>query len=301
MGRIHQWARLASVAPRLANAAMRAPGLGALTKQIAGIAAERSLPPFASPSFTDWFRARRAPPRQGGRKVLLWPDTFNNYFRPATAIAATKVLEAIGCEVTIPKASVCCGRPLYDWGWLDRAKRLWTHTMTVLRDEIEAGTPVIGLEPACVSTFKDELTNLFPKDPAAGRLSAQTVFFSDFVAGHADGLDPRSPKTKNLVQLHCHQHAVLKDDGERALLERLGLDHEILQSGCCGMAGAFGFEAEKYEVAMRIGERVLLPRVRSAPEETRIIANGFSCREQIEQATGRKTLHIAEIAAGLLH
>jgi Fe-S oxidoreductase len=169
--------------------------------------------------------------------------------------------------------------------------------MTTLRTEIEAGTPLVGLEPACVAAFRDELLNLFPNDALAKRLSEQSVFFSDFLAGQVDSLHVRPDGAKALVQIHCHQHAVIKADGERRLLDRLGLDCEVLPSGCCGMAGAFGFAPETYPVSLAAGERVLLPRVRAADPGTLILANGFSCREQIEQGTGRRTLHVAEVAA----
>jgi Fe-S oxidoreductase len=227
----------------------------------------------------------------------LWPDTFNNAFRPETAIAATRVLETAGFQVAIPNEPLCCGRPLYDWGWLEDAKHLWSRTFQLLRDEIDAGTPLIGLEPACLSAFRDELVNLFPDQPQARRLHDQSIFFSDFIAEHANSLEPPTTVPKALVQIHCHQHAVLKTAGERKLLDRLGVAYEILPSGCCGMAGAFGFEAGKYEVSRRIGERVLLPRVRAASHDTAVLANGFSCREQIEQETGRRTMHIAQLAA----
>src|SRR3954452_13843664 len=132
---------------------------------------------------------------------------------------------------------------------------------------------------------------------ATKRLAGQSVFFSDFMADHADGLKPRRDGAKALVHIHCHQHAVIKADGERKLLDRLGLDYEVLPSGCCGMAGAFGFAPETHDVSVAAGERVLLPRVRAADSEALVLANGFSCREQIEQGAGRKTLHVAELAA----
>jgi Fe-S oxidoreductase len=191
---------------------------------------------------------------------------------------------------------LCCGRPLYDWGRLDEAKALWRETLDTLREDIAAGTPVIGLEPACTSTFRDELPNLFPQDDAARRLSAQTLFFTEFLDRHEGPLPQTSGKA--LVQLHCHHHSVLNQEAERNILKRLGLDYEVLASGCCGMAGSFGFERDKYDVSMKAAERVLLPRVREAPGETVILANGFSCREQIEQGAARPARHIAEIMAG---
>ena len=302
MGLIHRWARIASHMPLLANAATQIPGIAALTKWAGGIAQQRHMPKFARQSFTDWFK-RRTPGTADGaadRRVLLWPDTFNNYFRPQTAIAATKVLESLGYTVAIPSRPLCCGRPLYDWGRLDEAEALWRDTMQTLADDIAAGTPVIGLEPACVSAFKDELPGLFPASEHAERLSRQTVFFSDFLDQHAGDFDLPSVNGRALVQLHCHHHAIIKPAGAAALLDRLGLDYEIMQSGCCGMAGSFGFEADKYDVSMRAAQRSLLPAIRSASNDMLVLANGFSCREQIEQATGRKTAHTAEVIARAL-
>jgi len=296
MGRIHQLAQIASNTPRLANLLVGAPMVSRAAKAAAGIAQQRTIPRFARQTFVNWFRSQHHSTSSGGRRVLLWPDTFNNYFRPQTAIAATRVLEAAGFNVVIPDKVLCCGRPLYDWGWLERAKRLWNRTFSVLRHEIESGTPIVGLEPACVSAFKDELVNLFPNEPLAKRLSELTMFFSNFLG--SDGVaPPRTSKMKALVHLHCHQHAVINTDGERKLLDRLGVDYQILPSGCCGMAGAFGFERDKYEISQQIGERVLLPAVRAAGPEVAIVTNGFSCREQIEQGTGRSTLHVAELVA----
>ncbi|HVL73090.1 MAG TPA: FAD-binding and (Fe-S)-binding domain-containing protein, partial [Beijerinckiaceae bacterium] len=155
MGRVASWARLAATMPRLANFAAHMPGLAGLGKRLAGIAPQRRMPYFAHCTFRDWFRRRQ--PRRGGRRVLLWPDTFNDHFRPQVAIAATQVLEAAGFAVAIPARPLCCGRPLYDWGWLPKAKRLWRDTMSTLADDIEAGTPLVGLEPGCLGAFKDEL------------------------------------------------------------------------------------------------------------------------------------------------
>jgi FAD/FMN-containing dehydrogenase/Fe-S oxidoreductase len=300
MGRIHELARIASKAPWLFNALARTPGLSALAKSIGGIAQQRTIPPFAQRSFVSWFRKRRGPAEEGRPRVMLWPDTFNNYFRPRTAIAATLALEEAGYHVVIPSKPLCCGRPLYDWGWLDDAKALWRDTMSTLQADIEAGTPLIGLEPACTSAFRDELPQLFPGDKQAEALSKQTAFFSDFLAQDGVPLLASAPKSKALVQMHCHQHAVIKDKGERKLLDKLGVSYRVLESGCCGMAGSFGFEADKYALSQQIGERVLLPAVRHAENNTLILSNGFSCREQIEQGTGRATLHIAELTARAL-
>jgi Fe-S oxidoreductase len=293
MGLIHRWARAAAWAPSLANLASGT----SLAKWIAGISPHRRMPPFAKQTFRGWFRSR-GQTQASGRRVVLWPDTFNNYFRPQTAIAATQVLEATGFTVTIPDRPLCCGRPLYDWGRIDQAKALWQQTLATLQNDIDAGTPVIGLEPACTSAFRDELVDLFPGDEKAKRLSEQTLFFTEFL----DRNDCDLPRidSKALVQLHCHHHAVIKPTAEKAIFKRLGVDSEIMASGCCGMAGAFGFETDKYAVSMAAAERVLLPKVRAAEADTLILANGFSCREQIEQASGRSAIHIAELIAARL-
>jgi Fe-S oxidoreductase len=293
MGLVHRWSRLAAISPALANGLMNAPALSGVLKAIGGIAPERRFPLYAREPFVRWFRRRSALP-ESGERVILWPDTFNNFFRPDTAIAATRVLEQAGYRVTIPRASLCCGRPLYDWGMLDAAKRLWEQTFATLDQEISAGTPVIGLEPACVSAFKDELVGLFPNEPRAKKLAEQTFFFSDFVDRDASRFDMPKLDGAALAQIHCHHHAVIKPDAERRVLGRTGLDVDFLPSGCCGMAGSFGFEKDKYEISMRLAERVLLPAVRRSPDAI-VLANGFSCREQIEQATGRRTTHIAEL------
>jgi len=203
------------------------------------------------------------------------------------------VLEAAGFQVEIPPRPLCCGRPLYDWGMLALASRLWRRTLSTLAPAIRDGVPVVGLEPSCVAAFRDELINLFPDDPDARRLSAQTRSLGDLL-GDAGYRPPRLHR-RALVHGHCHQRAVVGMEADLALLGGLGLDFELLDSGCCGMAGAFGFEAAHYAISLRCGERVLLPRVRAANERTLILADGFSCREQIAQATGRRALHLAEV------
>ena len=296
LGQIRRWAEIADRAPALANFATRTPGLAAASKALAGLAQQRTMPAFARQSFRKWWRARAERPGEGPR-VILWPDTFNDFFRPETAIAAVSVLEGLGFQVETPRASLCCGRPLYDWGWLDQARAQWRRTLDALQDDIQQGIPVVGLEPACVSAFRDELPALFPGDPLAAKLSAQTLFLTEFL--HKHGLKPRIEATRPaLVHLHCHHHAVLDHAAETATLHDGGLQFDMAEAGCCGMAGAFGFEAGKYDVAMAIGEQRLLPAVRDAATTRLIVADGFSCREQIEQATGAPTWHVAELLAG---
>jgi Fe-S oxidoreductase len=297
MGLIAWWARLAARAPTLANATTHAPGVGRVLKFAAGVAREREIPRFAGETFVRWFR-RRASTNGGAPVVLLWPDTFINFFQPWIGRAAVEVLEGIGFRVAIPGAAMCCGRPLYDYGMLDWAERWLQRILEELRPWIRAGVPVVGVEPSCMAVFRDELPNLFPHDEDARRLSNQAFLLPEFLAARAPVwvAPPMEPRRRALVHGHCHQKAVLGMNADRALMDALGLDYEVLDSGCCGMAGSFGFEAgEKYEVSVRAGERVLLPKVREAPPDTLIVANGFSCRTQIEQGTGRRALHLAEV------
>lgn len=293
MGQIQRWARLASHAPGIANMATRLPGLRNISKLLAGIAQQRDIPPFASMTFSAWMK-RRPKRKSGAERVLLWADTFNNYFRPATAMAAVRLLEHFGFQVEIPSVPLCCGRPLYDWGWLDQAKALWRQTLNVLGEDIEKGVPLIGLEPACTSSFRDELPALFPADQVAMRLSKQTQMLSEFLAARqlTPALAQELPRPV-MVQYHCHHHSVLDTAAETDLLKRMFVQAEVLQTGCCGMAGSFGFEAAKYPVSRAIAEKGFLPHLLGRPEAM-LLADGFSCREQIEQLTGRKTLHLAE-------
>jgi FAD/FMN-containing dehydrogenase/Fe-S oxidoreductase len=291
-GLIDRWARMASVAPNLVNVVTQTPGLSRLAKLAAGMAPERSIPAFAPQTFRAWFQ-RRGPRARGGPRVLLWPDTFNNYFYPDTARAAVEVLEHLGFDVEIPSQVLCCGRPLYDFGMLNRAAAYLENVLRVLQPHVAAGTPVVVLEPSCCSVFRDEMRGLLPNRVEARNLQQQTFLFSEFVLEHARDKLPKLER-KALIQGHCHHKSVLRFDAEAALLAAMQVDAELLNSGCCGMAGSFGFEREKYDVSRACGERVLLPQVRRESAETVILADGFSCRTQIEQNTERSALHVAE-------
>jgi FAD/FMN-containing dehydrogenase/Fe-S oxidoreductase len=294
MGLIRWWARLASRAPGVVNLVTRTPGLRNVVKAAGGIAPERRIPAFARETFTAWFR-RRPPRNPDGRPVLLWPDTFNDHFYPRVGMAAAEVLEAAGYRVEIPPRPLCCGRPLYDFGMLRLARRQLRQVLAALRPWIREGVPVVGLEPSCVTVFRDEMPNLFPDDEDAKRLSGRTYILSELLEEHTDGYRPPRLERKAVVHGHCHHNAVIRMTAEAKLLSRMGLDFEILDAGCCGMAGSFGFEKGHYDVSLACGERVLLPAVREADPGTLVITNGFSCRQQIEQATGRQALHLAEV------
>jgi Fe-S oxidoreductase len=226
---------------------------------------------------------------------VLWVDTFNNYFHPETSRAAVEVLQSAGYSVSIPRRPLCCGRPLYDFGLLDRATRYLRSIMNELRDIIDSGVPIVVLEPSCASVFRDELRNLFPSDQGADRLSRQTFLLSELLESGRKPYAPPLLKKNVLLHGHCHQKALMKMSHEEAVLQKMGITLDAPDAGCCGMAGAFGFEAGKFTVSQAIGERVLLPAVRAASPDTLIVADGFSCREQIAQATGRRAIHLAEV------
>jgi Fe-S oxidoreductase len=300
-GWIHIWSRLAAVAPSTVNFFAQAPLLGDAAKWLAGAAPQRRLPPFAHQSFQRWFRNHRSA-NPTGEPVVLWPDTFNNYFHPDTAIAAVEVLEAAGFRVQVPQTNMCCGRPLYDYGFLDMAERWLLRILRTMRQEIQAGLPFVVLEPSCCAVFRDELTNLFPNNEDARRLRAQTVLLSELLQQRASKYEIPQLERKALVHGHCHHKSIMGLSDEEELLRKLGLTIEVPESGCCGMAGAFGFErGDHYDVSIACGERMLLPAVRQAADDTLIIANGFSCREQIRQTTGREALHLAQVLRMALH
>jgi Fe-S oxidoreductase len=299
-GVINQWARWASLAPAVANFVSHAPGFRHLLGLILGLAPQRRIPRFAHLNFRRW--AQRVRPALFGkapgskkREVLLWIDTFNNYFHPETSCAALDVLEHAGFTVKCPQDVLCCGRPLYDFGMLAEAKRYLKKTMDVLGAEIDAGLPIVVLEPSCASVFRDELRNLLPRDARASRLRQQVFLLSEFLVKHAPGYEPPQLSAKILLHGHCHHKALMKMNDEESLLRHTGAELECPDTGCCGMAGPFGFERDKFAIAQAIGERVLLPAVRSARPETIIVADGFSCREQIRQSTGRTAMHLADL------
>ncbi len=244
------------------------------------------------------------PYAQGTKPVLLWPDTWNNYYHPQTLAAAQHVLESAGFEVRLPGKHLCCGRPLYDFGFLAAARRYLVDILETLAPEIDAGLPIVFLEPSCASVFLDELRNFFPPDNSAhgtraAKLRNQSFLLSDFLARYAPQYQPPSlAGQKLIVHAHCHHKSIMKMDSELDLLHRTGADVTHLDSGCCGMAGPFGFEREKFEVSQILANRVLLPAVRQAAPQTILVTDGFSCREQISQNSPRRALHLAEVLAG---
>ncbi|MGA9985022.1 MAG: FAD-binding and (Fe-S)-binding domain-containing protein [Acidobacteriaceae bacterium] len=300
-GFMDRLARVASLipgfTPRLANLPLAIPGASQAIKAILGVAQQRRLPHFAPRSFqSSWTRLSFK--ASAGRAVLLWPDTWNNYYHPQSLQAAAQVLQTAGFAVEVPRQHVCCGRPLYDFGFLQQARAYLRKVLVQFAPQIDGGLPFVFLEPSCASVFRDELVNFFPTDERAQRLREQTLLLSEFLAQHTPDFQPPQLSGRKIVlHGHCHHKSLMKMTDEVAILRRTGAEVELLDSGCCGMAGSFGFEREKFAVSQALGERVLLPAVRAAASETILVADGFSCREQISQNTSRCAVHFAEVIA----
>jgi FAD/FMN-containing dehydrogenase/Fe-S oxidoreductase len=276
MARIGEWAPLASRFAGIANA------FAGPLKVVAGLA-DRPAPKFAK-SYRSQFS-----PNPAGERVVLFDDTFNNHFRPQTAAAAQRVLADAGCAVELPPRHVCCGRPYYDYGMLDEAKAALERVLDVLAPQVEAGVPVVVLEPGCLSVFRDEMRQLLPKDERAARLAAAVTSLGELLKrrGYA-------PKVGGavLVHSHCHQKALWGAGADLELLQ--GAEVIAPDTGCCGMSGSYGYKAQTAEVSKRIAGLALLPALQAAPQAL-VMASGFSCREQIETLAGRPTLHLAEL------
>ena len=279
-GLIDKAALVASRFPGIVNFLTQTPPFSRLAKLAAGIDTGREIPKFAPVTLQEWFR-RRPPVNPDGRRVILWPDTFNNHFHTDVGVACVEAIEAAGWRVVMPEQHVCCGRPLYDYGFLDLAERYLRRTLDLIRDEIRAGTPVVGMEPSCLAVFKDELPKMLPHDDDAARLVRNAYHFGEFFEKFE--IDVPQATRRALLWGHCHHKATGGIDPEQSLLERMGLDVEQVTGGCCGLAGSWGFEQGKREISIDCGEQALLPAVRDADGETVVVANGFSCKTQIEQ------------------
>ncbi|SFE41829.1 FAD/FMN-containing dehydrogenase [Actinopolyspora alba] len=291
-------AQVARFAPHLVNTVLHAPGIAGVGKRLAGVTPHREAPEFARHGFQDqWLRRGSAEPSPGDDDaVVLWPDTFTNHFEPHIARAAVRVLEAAGFRVAVPTEPVCCGLTWISTGQLGIAGRVLRRTLRVLRPWIEAGTPVVGIEPSCTAVFRSDTRDLFPHDEEAARVRAHFLTLAEALTDHAPNELSRSvPDTEALVQTHCHQHAVLGFSADRTIMRRAGLHPEVLDSGCCGLAGNFGFERGHYDVSMACAEHALLPALRNTDPEGLVLADGFSCRTQIAHGSRHRARHLAEV------
>jgi Fe-S oxidoreductase len=305
LGWLPLWAQLASAAPGLANAATHLPGVGSLAKRLAGVDPQRDVPRFAPARIDRWLRRRR-PGGSGGRgQVLLFPDSFTTAFSPGIAAAAVGVLEAAGFDVVVPDRAICCGLTWISTGQLDIAKRVLRRTVDTLAPYIRAGLPMVGLEPSCTAVFRSDLGELFGRDQDADRLARQTHTVAELLTDRAPDFRPRlgsgpvlgtTEPVPAIVQRHCHHHAILGFGPDQQVMETVGLKADQLSSGCCGLAGNFGMTPAHRDVSLACAEQALLPAVRDASPETVILADGFSCRTQIDEAgTGRRAVHLAEV------
>ncbi|GGY64704.1 oxidoreductase [Streptomyces geysiriensis] len=314
-----RWAARARVAP-VVNALASVRPLAAVAKRLGGIAGERDVPRLAGETFSRWWRGRGGP-RAEGEPVVLWPDTFTEHLSPSVGRAAVRVLEAAGLRVVLPptlrtrgrgladgrtrsatalltarRGRVCCGLTYVSTGQLDRARAVMRRTLDLMEPVLETSAPVVVLEPSCAAALRTDLPELLHDDPRAARLAARVVTFAQALERHAPDWRPPAVGLPAVGQTHCHQHAVLGDAAERRLREAAGLTGD-LAGGCCGLAGNFGFEDGHYEVSAACAEEQLLPAVREAPEGAVVLADGFSCRTQLEHLAGVRGRHLAEVLA----
>ncbi|WP_077798040.1 FAD-binding and (Fe-S)-binding domain-containing protein [Streptomyces sp. JHA26] len=313
-----RWAARARVAP-VVNALASVRPLAAVAKRLGGIAGEREVPRLAGETFSRWWRGRRRGPVGGGDLVVLWPDTFTEHLSPSVGRAAVRVLEAAGLRVALPptlrgggvgdgrtrsamallaarRGRVCCGLTYVSTGQLDRARAVMRRTLDLMAPVLETSAPVVVLEPSCAAALRTDLPELLHDDPRAARLAARVLTFAEALERHAPDWTPPAVDRPVTGQTHCHQHAVLGEAADRRLREAAGLTGE-LSGGCCGLAGNFGFEDGHYEVSVACAEDQLLPSVREAPDDAVVLADGFSCRTQLEQLAGVRGRHLAEVLA----
>jgi FAD/FMN-containing dehydrogenase/Fe-S oxidoreductase len=298
MGWLPAVAQVASRAPRLVNALTQAPVLRDVVTAAGGIDRRRRIPLFAGQTLQAWSAGRD--PGAGGLRgeVVLWPDTFTNHLTPAIGQAAVQVLESAGWRVIVPSQPLCCGLTWISTGQLGVARRVLRRTVSALAPYLRRGARVVGLEPSCTAVLRSDARELMPGDRDVQRLREQTVTLAELLSRHSDGWQPPHVGGQAIAQTHCHQHAIMGFDADQALLHAAGVELQVLDAGCCGLAGNFGFEAGHYEVSMACGERALLPAARHAPPDALVLADGFSCRTQIEQGgTGRTPVHLAEVLA----
>jgi FAD/FMN-containing dehydrogenase/Fe-S oxidoreductase len=313
LGWLPRWARLASHAPRAANAALGAPVLAALAKRAGGIDARRPLPQFAAQTFRDWFAGRQAPapaagqaagPASGRTPVLLWVDTFTDHFTPEVGRAAVRVLEAAGYAVQVTGEPVCCGLTWISTGQLDGARRQLRRSLRALGPALRAGTPVVGLEPSCTAVLRGDITELLPADPRARQAAEATRTLAELLTQTPQWEPPDLAGLRAVAQPHCHQHAVMGWHADSALLARAGAEVTAV-GGCCGLAGNFGVERGHYDVSRAVAETALLPAVRAAraaddAAEPVVLADGFSCRTQLDQLAQVPGTHLAQLLASRL-
>jgi Fe-S oxidoreductase len=302
---IHASSKLASHFPKLANAAMQSP-MARMTMAKIGIAPERTPSLFADQTFEAWWEQHAAKrdaeaPRPTRGQVVYFHDTFTTYNYPRIGRAVVRLLEAAGYEVLLETRRACCGRPMLSKGLVNEAREFAKVNVDLLAPYARRGIPIVGSEPSCILTLRDEYVDLLPGNANAAHLAANSYMIDEFLAKIAgtDGLGIvwRDEPREVFFHGHCHQKALIGMQPSMAILKQAGITARESGAGCCGMAGSFGYETEHYEVSRKVGEERLFPRVRTASQETTIAVAGVSCHQQIEHFTGRATKHIAEVLA----
>jgi Fe-S oxidoreductase len=294
LGWLPRWARAASLAPALANAALSGPA-AKLGKRLAGIDARRDPPRFARQTFRRWFAGH---PAATGDPVVLWVDTFTDHFTPEVGIAAVDVLERAGYSVRVPARRLCCGLTWISTGQLDAARKILRRSVSALAPEAEAGVPIVGLEPSCTAVFRGDATHLLRDEhdrTRAGTVAGAVRTLAELLTERGTEL-PDLSGVHAVAQPHCHHHAVMGWTADQALLATAGAKVDAV-GGCCGLAGNFGVERGHHDVSVAVAETSLLPAVRSAGDDAVVLADGFSCRTQLAQLADRRGVHLAELLA----
>ena len=294
LGWLPRWARMAARAPKFANAMLAGPFAG-IGKRMAGIDARRTPPAFAAKTFRSWFARHEA---AAGDPVMLWVDTFTNHFTPEVGIAAVEVLERAGFSVRIPTDELCCGLTWISTGQLDAARKILRRSIAALEPDAAAGVPIVGLEPSCTAVLRGDAEHLFVDPDERSRaemIASATRTLAEFLTDRGAEL-PDLSGVRAVAQPHCHHHAVMGWSVDAALLKRAGADVEAV-GGCCGLAGNFGVERGHHDVSVAVAETSLLPAVRAAADGTVILADGFSCRTQLESLTDTSGIHLAQLLA----
>ncbi len=291
LGWLPRWARLAARMPRLANATLRNDTLAALAKRAGGIDARRPLPQFAQQTFREWFAEH---PTRTGAPVLLWVDTFTDHFSPEVGQAAVRVLQAAGYDVQITAKPACCGLTWISTGQLDGARNQLRRTLGAVDQAVRFGTPIVGLEPSCTAVLRHDLVELLPDDPRSAKVAGATRTLAELLGHTQDWTPPNLAGVRAVAQPHCHQHAIMGWQADAELLAAAGAEVQAV-GGCCGLAGNFGVERGHFEVSAAVAETALLPAVRAAAHDAVILADGFSCRTQLEQLGGVHSVHLAQL------
>jgi Fe-S oxidoreductase len=289
LGWLPRWARAASLAPRLTNWLMLQKPLAYAGKRLAGVDSRRELPAFAPTTFRRWFAEQG--PQPEGDPVLLWVDTFTDHFSPEVGIAAVRVLQDAGYSVRIPERKLCCGLTWISTGQLDAARKILARSVSALAPAAADGVPIVGLEPSCIAVFRGDAAELLGD---AGKVPIRTL--AELLTDRPGWSPPDLSGVTAVAQPHCHHHAVMGWQADRVLLERSGAQVQAV-GGCCGLAGNFGAERGHYDVSVKVAENALLPAVRAAGPDAVLLADGFSCRTQLEQLAHRSGRHLAELLA----